>query len=264
MKKGHKGQVSIFIIAGISIVGIILLFILFRTGVIPHSNIEKEINPNSFLSSCLENKIKETTRIISSRGGYIEPKLYKNFSFTGQTEREISYLCYTQNYYESCINQEPMLIQHLKKEIYNSLSKDKEEISVKNCFDELVLNLEKQNYVVNAEYNDFEIKLVPKKIVVDINAEITLTKARETSIKKDFEVIVPSRFYNLAIVTQEIISQEARFCNFEVLGFMFFYSEFRVDKFTTGDSTIIYTIEDKKSKERFKFAVRSCVIPPGM
>jgi hypothetical protein len=259
MKK-RRAQITIFVIAGLTIAGIILLFFLFRTGVISEISGTKELNPNSFLSSCLEDKIHETIQVISSQGGYINNPLNKTFKFNNENRpTDISYLCYTQNYYEPCINQEPMLIQHLKEEVYNYISED-----VRNCFDELVFSLEKQGYTANAKYNDFEVELVPRKIVVKIDSEITLTKTEETSTKKDFEVFVQSRFYDLAIVVQEIVSQEARFCNFETLGFILFYPEFNIEKFTTGDSTTIYTIENKRSKEKFKFAVRSCVIPPGI
>jgi len=263
LMKKRCAQVTIFIIAGLVIVSIISLFFLFRAGVIPEIGGTKEINPNSFLSSCLEDKIKETTQIISLQGGHLDNPLHKTFKFEGEEFRNISYLCYTQNNYIPCVNQEPMLFQHLKEEIYDYISKDKEEISVRNCFDDLVFSLEEQGYVVNARYNDFEVKLVPKKVVVEIDGEITLTKTGETSTQEDFKVIIPSRFYDLAIVVQEIVNQEARFCNFEHLGFMFFYNKFMIDKFRTGDSTIIYTIEHKDTKEKFRFAVRSCVIPPG-
>src|SRR3989344_3565011 len=46
----------------------------------------------------------------------------------------VSYLCYNSNYYYPCINQEQMLIQHLKEELHNVLAND-----VKNCLDDLVI-----------------------------------------------------------------------------------------------------------------------------
>ena len=71
-------------------------------------------------------------------------------------------------------------------------------------------------------------------------------------------------FYDLAVISQEIVSQEAESCNFEILGFMLLNPEFEADRFRTGDSTTIYTIKHKGSEEWFRFAVRSCVIPPGV
>jgi hypothetical protein len=256
----NKGQMSIFIIAGISIIVILSLLFIYRGELIPQLNYKKETNPNFFLDSCIENKIKEAVEIISSQGGYINNNLTKKFKFENEEYfTNISYLCYTHNYYLPCINQEPMLIQHLKNEIKGFISKE-----VKNCFDSLSLDLEKKGNVVDAIYNGFDIDLTEGKIIVEIFGKITLTKSGETSKQDEFKIIVPSKFYNLAIVAQEIISQEAKFCHFENLGFMLFYPKFNIDVFKTGDLTTIYTLEHKDSKEKFRFAIRTCIIPPGI
>jgi hypothetical protein len=257
MKK-KRGQVTIFIVFGIVIVSVIALFLLYRAGIVPEIWGKPEIDPDAFFDSCIEDKIKETVEIISLQGGYINNPLHKTFKFENEKVfRNISYLCYTQNYYTPCINQEPMLIQHLKDEIKNYISED-----VENCFNELTSSLEKQNYVVDAKYKGFEVELMEKKVVVKIDGEIILTKSGETSKQQDFKIIMPSRFYDLAVIVQEIVSQEARFCHFEHLGFMLLYPEFDIDKFRTSDLIIIYTVEYKDTGEKFRFAVRSCVIPP--
>jgi len=256
----RKSQTTIFIIVGIMLVSMIILILFFVKKEVPGLGDGKEINPNVFLETCIEDKVKESVKIISSQGGYISNLLHKTFKFENEEDfTNISYLCYTQNYYIPCVNQEPVLINHLKDEIKDYILED-----VKNCFDDLASNLEKQKYVVDAIYRGFEIELMPKKISVKIDAELTLTKTGESSKKKDFEVIIPSKFYGIAIVVQEIISQEARFCSFEQLGFMLIYTDFNIDKFRTGDSTIIYTVQHKDSKEKFRFAIRGCVIPPGI
>jgi len=259
MKK--RGQVTIFIIIAIVIISAIALFFLFRSGIeIPGIGIGKETSPSSFLESCIEDKIKETTEIISSQGGYINNPLNKTFKFTEEdSPLDISYLCYTQNYYIPCINQEPMLIQHLKDEIKNYISDD-----VGDCFDGLTSSLDKQGYSVDVKYRGFEVELMEKKVVIEIDAELTLTKSGETTKQEDFKIIVPSRFYDLAIVVQEIVSQEAEFCNFEYLGYMLLYPQWDIDKFRTSDSIIIYTVEHKDSKEKFRFSIRGCVIRPGL
>lgn len=257
MKRG--GQVAVFIIAGMIIVAGIVFFFLFRGNVVSKIGEGQEINMNSFLDSCIEDKTREAIEIIGLQGGLVNNPLSKEFKFEEEEVfRNISYLCYNQNYYLPCVNQEPMLIQHLKKEIENYISKD-----IENCFKDLTSSLEKQNYIVDVKYNGFEVELIPKKIIINLDGEIVLTKTEETSRQEGFKVIVPSRFYDLSIVVQEITSQEARFCNFEYLGYMMFYPQWNIDKLRTGDSTIIYTVEHKDSKEKFRFAVRSCAIPPG-
>jgi len=255
-----RGQITIFIIVGVVIISVVILFFLFKSGIVPKIFKKPETDSNTFLHSCMEDKIKEAVKTISLQGGHINNPLHKTFKFENEDFlKNISYLCYTQNYYTPCINQEPMLIQHLKDEIKDYIFDD-----VKDCFNELTLSLEKQDYVVEARYNGFYVELIERKIVIKTNSEIILTKGYETSKQENFKIIVPSRFYDLSIVVQEIISQEARFCHFEHLGFMLLYPEFEIDKFRTGDLTTIYTVEYRKSKEKFRFAVKSCVIPPGI
>jgi len=256
-----KGQMTIFIIAGVAIIALIALFLLARSGIIPGTGGSVGQDPQGILDSCLEKPIQEAIDKISFQGGYTEPKLYRTFQFKEDKEaHNIAYLCYNQNYYYPCINQEPMLIQHAKDEIKNYISGD-----VTKCFNELVKNLEKKGYEVNSNGAlNFEVNLMPKKVEVDIRKSLVLSKSGETSNYQTFKVVVQDRIYDLLIVSQEIVSQEARFCNFEQLGYMLLYTQFSIDKFRTGDSTTIYTVEDRQSQEKFRFAVRSCVIPPGI
>ncbi len=254
-----RAQVTMFIIIAVIIVGAILLFLLFRSGIVPNIGGGAETNPKSFLEFALEENIRDTLALVSHQGGYVSNKLNKTFKFEAEPAAiDISYLCYNQNYYYPCVNQEPMLIQHLKSEIHDEI-----ETEVRAAFDDLANSLDKQGYAVDARYRRFGVELMPKSVVIKIDAELTTTKSGEVVKKQDFEIVTPSRFYDIAIVVQEIVAQEGRFCNFEQTGFMLLYPEFEIDKFRTGDSTTIYTVTHRESKEWFRFAVRSCVIPPG-
>jgi len=263
LPKPKRSQVTIFIITGVVIISAIALFFLFRSGVIPDIGEKPETNPNKVLHACLDDKIKESLRLISSQGGSVNPELYREFKFSDERKfTNISYLCYTQNDYISCVNQKPMLIRHLKNEIKNYINEPSDEVEI--CFDELNLALERQGYEINSEYTGFDVDLKAGKVSINIDAEIVLTKTGETSKKEDFEVIVPSKFYDIALVVQEIVSKEAEYCQFEDLGYMLVYPEFNIDRFRTGDSIIIYTVKHRESKEKFRFAVRGCVLPPGV
>ena len=256
----EKGQVTIFIIIAIVIVGVFLLFFLFLKGIVPVPGGGKpEENPSNYLQNCIEPKVTEAVGLLSSQGGNINPELSLSFKFNSDKEaKEISYLCYNQNYYLPCINQEPMLIQHLKSEIKTYIKKD-----VEDCLSSLKKSLENKGYAVDLSYRDFSVELVPEKVLIIIDSKMSFSKSGESSIIDGFKFSVASRFYDIAVVSQEIISQEARFCNFEQLGYMLLYPEFNIDKFRTGESTTIYTVEYRESREKFRFAVRSCVIPPG-
>ena len=91
-------------------------------------------------------------------------------------------------------------MSHLKKELENELKRE-----VENCFNELKLNLENEGFSVNAVYNNFEINLEPKKIIVEINANLRIEKYKEISEQKNFKIIVADNLYDNAIVVQEIV-----------------------------------------------------------
>ena len=72
---GKRGQVTIFIILGIAIIGIGILIYLFYPQI--QSIIKpKSQNPSAFMQSCLEDKIKETADILSLQGGSMVPENY--------------------------------------------------------------------------------------------------------------------------------------------------------------------------------------------
>ena len=152
-----------------------------------------------------------------------------------------------------------MLIQHLEEEIKNYISDD-----VERCFDEYTSNLqESQGYVVEVRGSGFDVELKERKVVVNINKKLTLTKSGKTSSQENLNVITTSNLYELAKLVQEIVSQEARFCYFSDIGYMMLYPQWDIEKFRTSDSILIYTIKKINSNDWFRFAVRGCVIPPG-
>jgi len=250
---GKKSQMAIFIILGIILVLVIVLFFVFRTKLVPQQISTTSESPASFIDSCINPIIKESVEKISPQGGYLNPEIY--YSFDGIKR---AYICYNANYYYPCVTQEPMYIKHLESEI-KQYSKDR----VKKCFDDLKINLERKGYSVNLKYNDFQISLVPGRVLVNADAEISYSRGDEKKNKKGFETEVPSMIYDVGVVVQEIASQEAKFCNFEYVGFMMYYPKFNIDKYVTGEDIKIYSVEHRETKEKIVFAIRSCVLPPG-
>jgi hypothetical protein len=43
---------------------------------------------------------------------------------------------------------------------------------------------------------------------------------------------------------------------------MLLYPSWEIDKFRTSDSIIIYTVKNKDDENKFRFAIRGCVIRP--
>lgn len=256
----RRSQVTVFIIVGLLLVAGILLFFLFKAGVVPNPLGRKvEVNSNVFLQQCIEGDLRDALSLIMSQGGYVSNPLHVNFEFEDEKPRNISYLCYTEEPYIPCVNQEPMFIAHLQDEIHEEIGD-----GVEKCFDSYVRNLEKGGYKVNSSYDDFEVDFALKKVLLKFNASVVADKGGEVSKQEQIGVIHTSRFYDLALVVQEIVGQEAEYCNFEQLGFMLIYDDFNIDKFRTSGLFTIYDVEHRDSKEAFRFAIKSCVIPPGL
>jgi len=168
MKRGKKAQVTIFIIVGVLLITSIMLFFLLKRDVLPGIGEKPEENPGGFLENCIEDKLIEGIKLISSQGGYIGNPLNRTFKFSDEKEyTDISYLCYNQNNYLPCINQEPLLIQHLKAEVKTYILDD-----VQTCFDNLVLSLDKKGYVIDATYNGFEIEFATKKLLLILTGKL--------------------------------------------------------------------------------------------
>tara|TARA_Y100000310_G_scaffold63517_1_gene58943 strand:- start:2023 stop:2796 length:774 start_codon:yes stop_codon:yes gene_type:complete len=255
----NKGQVAVFVIVGVLLVAAIALFFLFRSGKIPSIVVGFEEDPQLFLESCIESKISKGADLLLKQGGNINPLLYKTFKFGEEGYQNISYLCYTSKNYVPCVNQEPVLIKHLEDEISTYIGEDLEE-----CFSDWKTNMEKQNYKVNLGSLNYSVNLEPNQIIVEANRGISLNKKEESFQYEEFRVVIRNKLYDLSILSQEILSQEAEFCNFDHLGYMILYSDFDIDKFRTGDLDTIYTIIDKKSGDKMRFAIRGCVIPSGI
>lgn len=254
-----RGQLSIFIILGILFVAGLASYFAFKGNLIPSLISGKDVNPNIFLEACLKEKIKDTAEIISLHGGSVNPSFSKKFKFNNDNNyHNIAYLCYNENYYVPCINQQPMLIQHIKKEF-----KDEIKETVEDCYQDMLENLEEEDYEAESNYRDFEIKLIPEEIKIEIDANVSLKKNDVFSERKGFVVSVKSHLYDMAVIAQEIVSQEAEYCSFNNLGFMMLNPEFEVSNLRTSDLETIYTIKYKDSGEEFRFVVHSCVNPPG-
>lgn len=256
MKK--SGQITIFAIAAIVIVSAVILFFFFRENIGTTLTQKAEENPESFLSSCVDKKIREAIKNISLHGGYIKNELHKEFKFKDENPINISYLCYNQNNYFPCINQKPLLIEDFKNEV-KKYTKDEFE----RCFDELGSSFENKAYKVEMDYNGFDVNLMPERIIFQTDSRITLTKSGESSIYTDLKITKLTKTYELLGIVQEVLNQESEFCHFEKLGFNLLYSDFSIEKINSGDD-LIYTLESYETKERFRFALKGCTIPPGI
>jgi hypothetical protein len=246
---------------GILIVAAVLLFLFLRNKTGPTGGgPEEQPQPESYLETCMKEDVFEAIDLISMQGGYRNPSFYKEYQFTGEPGfTNIAYLCYTPNYYSRCINQNPVFMTHLKNELAAEING-----TVRACWNKFGQSLETAGYVVEGLYQGFNLSFTQTKAIIDIRGQLTMTKNNETTIEKDIKVNIPTAYYKIGDLVNTIVGQEALHCSFQSLGYMVLHPGiWRINETKTSDSIKIYTIEHKKTKERFRFAIRGCVIPPG-
>lgn len=255
-----KGQVTIYIIITIIIVAAILLILFLRKNAGPDIPVGPEAIPESILDTCIKDKVKEGIRLIGDNGGDIDPDNFISYKLSEQQfAHKFSYLCYYEGFNLPCIPQQPALISHVQEELKEFITGE-----VENCFDNLTLTLSEQGNIVDAQYNGFILNLSKNFVNLKIFGELVLTKSGETSRHENFEIKIPSKIYGLTRAANEIADQEARFCNFNTLGYMLIYPELKMGPPTIAhEGSKIYIVQNRQTKEEFRFAVRGCVLAEG-
>jgi len=250
MEKNKSSQITIFVIVAVLLV--VLIVIIFFSKISLKKEVIDENNPQPYIESCVREATEDAIKILSEHGGDINPKGFVKYNGT-----DIVYLCYTNNYYQYCTNQRPLLVEHIEKEISNYITP-----IVKECFINLENNLKKR-YDVETEDMKLTTKLYPNQVVVEINKKFRIYRENKKREFEYFKMNIVSPIYNFAEIATEVSNQEAKYCNFDHLGFMILYPRFDIESTITGESDRIYVITERSTNQKFHFAIRSCPLPPG-
>jgi len=249
--KKKEGQVTIFIIIGIIIIALGVVIYLFYPQIKTTFRFEAD-NPYSFIQECLEEKIINDLDELSLQGGSLEPEhyiLYEN--------EKVEYLCYTGEYYKTCVVQQPMLKNHIEEEIKNSIKERTTE-----CFDNLEKNYIGEHYDFELRKGEVNVELLPKRIITTFNYSLVLTKDK-TETYDSFDVIVHNNIYELVSVANSIIKWETSLGDSETTTYMNYYHDLKVEKKKQTDGSTIYILTDRNNLNKFQFASRSIAWPPG-
>lgn len=256
MKEGQllnkKGQVTIFVILAIVIVvagGLIYFFY----PEISSTSTSLEENPKTYIQNCVEGVFEENVEILGAQGGSFVPD--SSFTYMGD---EVEYLCYTNQYYETCVVQRASLVSHIEEELKESLTQ-----KVSECFSEMESSYRDRGYGVNFEEEDFDVQLLPKKIILMSNSNLDLTKD-STQRYEFFDVVLDNNLYELASIARSIVAWEVKYGDSNQILYMNYYPHLKVEKIIQSEGTKIYIITERDSGNKFQFASRSVVWPPGV
>lgn len=249
-EKNKKGQLTIYIIIAIFIVAIAILIYFFYDDI--SSYVVQEENPTVIIQTCLEDELEDTVTLISSQGGSLAPQHYIMYN-----NQKTEYLCYTNEYYVTCVMQQPMLKEHIESEIQKGIKKASDE-----CFNDLEEYYKNRGYTVSLKRNDLKVELLPKRIVTTFEYPLTLTKG-ETKKYNSIKVVLNNNLYELVSIANSILNWEARYGDSETTIYMDYYHDLKVEKLKQGEGSTIYILTDRNNGNQFQFASRSLAWPPG-
>ncbi len=248
--KSKRSQITIFIILAIMIVVVLLLIFVGTNRV---KQVFAPSSPVEQFEKCIQDRTKEGMNIISLQGGSINPENYYLYN-----DSKVGYLCYTNEYYKKCVNQVPLLKQHIENEINSYVSP-----KMNDCLSELKTSLEKDGNKVSYDSPKLSVKIEQGNVMSEVLLNLVIEK-EAIQTYKTIKTSVGSDLYNNIMIASSINSFEASYGDSEVLNYMLFYPKLKLEKKKQGDGTKIYIITNKDSNERFIFAERSAVLPSGV
>jgi len=74
---------------------------------------------------------------------------------------------------------------------------------------------------------------------------------------------VNNNIYELSAIAESILNSEADYGDVEVTVYMDYYTDLKVEKQKQSEGTTIYILTDRNTGDKFQFASRSIVWPPG-
>jgi len=251
-KPRKRGQVTIFIIVGIVVVVAILgiFFLGNKKGkIIKHTN----LNPRDVVEACVRDVVKNSTYKMMQNGGEIIPS--QTISYDGE---QWDYLCYQADFYQGCYNTHPMLQSQIASEIKQDTS-----VGVQTCFNSMKSDFERRGFKVSGGGTFYSINLLPGYVAVYLKKDIKISGEGGIQSFDNFGMRVSSPIYDLARIARIIVNSESQFCNFEYNGYMLLYPKYEIKR-VDYDGSKIYQVIDRRSGDKFKFAVRSCAFAPGI
>jgi hypothetical protein len=249
--KSKRGQITIFVILAICIVIVIFLLFTKKTDFV---TIFAKESPTNDIEKCIQGVAKQGVEILSSQGGSIDSQNF--YLYNGSN---VSYICYTNQYYIPCVMQKPMLKESVEKELSSYVEKKSAD-----CLANVKQIYESKGYnVILRENPKVKVELVPNNIKITSNLDLELSK-ETNQVFKQIRTDMSSDLYDFVIIASSISNWEARYGDSETMNFMYFNPNLKVEKKIRSEGTKIYILTNRNSLNKFSFATRSFARPPGV
>ncbi|MBT6690144.1 hypothetical protein HN903_03745 [archaeon] len=241
---GKGGQVTIFIIVAIMIVSVLLVFFLWAQP----TYFSEGVGIKGF-EGCVEDALESGISELEGKAGFIEADF--TYSYNGE---ELTYLCYTNNFYETCVVQVPFL-KNVFDENLEALIRD----DVDACYDASLASLREEGYDVDSGAVDYNVEIEPGAVRLEIDAPVSVGSQSFAR----FSVEANAPVYDMVMIATSILQFETKYGDSDVSSMMLYYPDYYIEKIKRGEGTTIYVLEHKTFGNKFKFASRSLVFPAG-
>jgi len=212
---GKRGQVTIYIILGILIVGVIGLTLAFRERILPGTitieTVQTEFGPiREHIQECVDESANGPIREIALKGGQLTPKSYKLFNGT-----TVSYLCYNIKGQPTCYNK-MLTISDMEKDLSQVIN-----FNLQKCIDVNSFSSIFSGVTVSGQGMPKATVIINKENVqVDVTYPVVLTQKDITITENKFNTMVNLPLGDLYDVSQDIINVETEFGDFDQLIYM--------------------------------------------
>ncbi|MCA9487374.1 MAG: hypothetical protein KC516_00240 [Nanoarchaeota archaeon] len=210
LKRGKRGQVTVFIIIAIIIIAIVGAYFLFRNTTRIGGSVPDFVSPieNSFLD-CVNEKVLVGSRLLGSGAGYIYPTEFESGStympFSSHLDfvgNEIPYWYYVSG--GNIAKEQVPTKSFMEGELERYLSNQ-----IKNCdFEEY----SSQGYGVVRDLNgmNLDVKIDNSEIIVDIDLKLSISKGESSYVLEKHSKVVDSKLGELYDDAIELYNQEQK------------------------------------------------------
>lgn len=239
-----KGQVTLFIIIGLLVLSALLVFFLY----VQPTYISDGAGVKGF-EGCVADALEKGISELEGKAGFIEPDF--TYPYLGE---DIVYLCYTNDFYNTCTVQTPFLKNIFSENLETLIRND-----VETCYDASLDSLRSQGYEVVSGDVGYNVEINPGEVKVNIDAP---TSIGSSSFSK-FNVVTNEPTYDMIMIATSILQFETSYGDADTNSLGVYYPDYYIGKIKRGDGTTIYSIENKQLGNKLQFASRSLVWPAG-
>jgi hypothetical protein len=251
-KMKRRGQITMFVILAIVILAFAVAIFYFYPQ-IKSTLTGGTLSPSSYLQGCIEEDLNSVLETVSAQGGSSNPEHYLLYQ-----NQKLEYLCYTNEYYKTCVMQQPLLKRHIEQEATKALSAKAEE-----CLISLEQTYEKKGYEVDIKKGKISLELLPKRAILYFNSTLTLNKENSQRYT-DLSVSVTNNLYELVSIANSILNFETTYGDSETTIYMNYYHDLKVEKIKQEEGSKAYILTDRNNGNKFQFATRSIAWPPAI